>query len=111
MTSEKLSTDSNPALSETEDAFQSYQLAEKTTDEPLIRVMALHALPCSDLRCRKALSAYLMFFIITCQEIGPLMPLTASMTGVKQKHSKSMSYHLSHTQMKNLCLLSLHIVL
>ena len=27
-----------------EDAFRSHQLAEKTTDEPLIRVMALHAL-------------------------------------------------------------------
>lgn len=27
-----------------EDTFQSYHLAEKTTDEPLIRVMALHAL-------------------------------------------------------------------
>ena len=44
MTSEKLSTDSNPVLPETEDAFQSHHLAEKTTDEPLIRVMALHAL-------------------------------------------------------------------
>ena len=30
--------------SEWEDTFKSYHLAEKTTDEPLIRVMALHAL-------------------------------------------------------------------
>ncbi len=44
MTSEKLSTDSNSVLPEIEDAFQSHHLAEKTTDEPLIRVMALHAL-------------------------------------------------------------------
>lgn len=29
---------------ETEDSFQSHHTAEKTTDEPLIRVMALHAL-------------------------------------------------------------------
>ena len=29
---------------EPEDAFQSYHMVEKTTDEPLIRVMALHAL-------------------------------------------------------------------
>ncbi len=29
---------------ETEDAFQSHHMVEKTTDEPLIRVMALHAL-------------------------------------------------------------------
>jgi CRISP-associated protein Cas1 len=31
-------------LPEPEDAFQSHHLAEKTTDEPLIGVMALHAL-------------------------------------------------------------------
>ncbi len=29
---------------ETQDSFQSHHMAEKTTDEPLIRVMALHAL-------------------------------------------------------------------
>ena len=29
---------------ENEDIFQSHFLAEKTTDEPLIRVMALHSL-------------------------------------------------------------------
>lgn len=38
-----MTDDKNPAL-EPEDTFQSHHLAEKTTDEPLIRVMALHAL-------------------------------------------------------------------
>ncbi len=44
MTSKNLSTDNTPNPAETEDAFPSHHLAEKTTDEPLIRVMALHAL-------------------------------------------------------------------
>lgn len=44
MTSKNLSTDNTPNPAETEDAFPSHHLAEKTTGEPLIRVMALHAL-------------------------------------------------------------------
>jgi hypothetical protein len=31
-----------------EDAFRSHHQAAKTTDEPLIRVMALHALACCE---------------------------------------------------------------
>lgn len=34
----------NKEPSEPEDVFQSHHMAEKTTDEPLIRVMALHDL-------------------------------------------------------------------
>jgi hypothetical protein len=34
----------NEDVAESRDVFQSHHLAEKTTDEPLIRVMALHAL-------------------------------------------------------------------
>ena len=39
-----MSTKTPDSNADVEDAFQSHHLAEKTTDEPLIRVMALHAL-------------------------------------------------------------------
>ncbi len=40
----RLKKPKNKEPSEFENAFQSHHTAEKTTDEPLIRVMALHAL-------------------------------------------------------------------
>lgn len=44
MTFAKSSTEKADQPSEPEDAFRSHHQVEKTTDEPLIRVMALHAL-------------------------------------------------------------------